>query len=266
MGKFIEYEKALLEIEGHSIFAESAQLGAEGPLTPIKSITGGLMRYAPDGPVKGTLQFTHYLTGALHDFLNPLTAVEWTGEPLSGNLGGMTFKSGYIRELEFSVSPFEPISVRSSMDLYGELEFMESGKSDVDIRNRRALSHGAKSYLAGDELGINQKLSFSYSVSCSRNPEIVIGSGLPLRVTKENVRINMNIQGENLGRVLKETGNAATMTAYIYDVYGNPEDSALATFSCTGQVFSQNLSVANRNYMVGSISMAQDYSTGRAVI
>lgn len=76
----------------------------------------------------------------------------------------------------------------------------------------------------------------------------------------------MNVQGENLGRVLKETGNAATMTAHLYDVYGNPGDSALATFSCTGQVFSQNLSVADRNYMVGSISMAQDYSTGRAVI
>jgi len=31
MAKFIKYEKALLEIEGQSILAESAELGVEAP-------------------------------------------------------------------------------------------------------------------------------------------------------------------------------------------------------------------------------------------
>ena len=120
MAKFISYEKALLQIEGHSIFAESAQLGVGASLTPAKTVTGSVMRYAPEGPLRGSLSFTHYLTGSLHDFLNPLTAVEWTGEPLSGNLGGIAFQSGYIKSLQFSVSPFEPIAVESVMDIYGE--------------------------------------------------------------------------------------------------------------------------------------------------
>tara|TARA_Y100000310_G_scaffold114451_1_gene112944 strand:- start:1374 stop:2174 length:801 start_codon:yes stop_codon:yes gene_type:complete len=265
MPKFIEYEKALLQIEGHSIFAESAQLGVDVPLTPARSVTGSLIRYAADGPIRGTLTFTHYLTGVLHDFLNPLTAVEWTGEPLGGNFGGVQFSSGYIKGLEFSVAPFEPISVQSTMDIYGELTFLESGRSDAGMRNERQISHGAKSYVAGDNIGINNKLTFDYSVSCDRNPVMLIGSGLPSRVTKENVRINMTVRGENLGNVLLETGNAATLTANIYDAYGDPAGSALDTFVCTGQIFSQSLAGGDRNNLVGSISMSQDYLTGKAV-
>jgi len=66
MAKFIKYEKALLEIESHSILAESAELGVEASLTPIENITGSVMRYAADAPLKGTLSFSHYLTGSLH--------------------------------------------------------------------------------------------------------------------------------------------------------------------------------------------------------
>ena len=79
MAKFIKYEKALLEIEGHSILAESAELGVEASLTPIEDITGSVLRYIPSGPLRGTLSFTHYLNGPLHGFLDPLTNVERPG-------------------------------------------------------------------------------------------------------------------------------------------------------------------------------------------
>ena len=265
MAKFISYEKELLQIEGHSIFAESAQLGVGASLTPVKTVTGSVMRYAPEGPLRGSLSFTHYLTGSLHNFLNPLTAVEWTGEPLSGNLGGIAFQSGYIKSLQFSVSPFEPIAVESAMDIYGELEFLESGVSDGSMRNQRKLSHGAASYVAGDDIGINHKMTFDYSVSCDRNPVMLIGSGLPSRVTKENVQISMSVQGENIGNILKETGNEAILTAYIHDIYGDPEGAAMSEFSCTGQIINQNINVGDRNNLVGSINVIQDYQTGKAV-
>ena len=94
--KFIKYEKALLTIADTDIFAESAELAIDATLTPISNITGSVIRYAPNSPVKGTLSFSHYCTGNFHDFLNPLTAIEHTGEPFEGSLGPFNFTQGYV--------------------------------------------------------------------------------------------------------------------------------------------------------------------------
>lgn len=270
MAKFIKYEKALLEIEGHSICAEDAQLGVETSLVPVENITGSVLRYATQGPIRGTLSFSHYLTGALPDFLNPLTTVEWTGEPLEGSLGGIEFKSGYIKELSFTVQPFQPIQVRSSLDIYGELATPVSGKSDTSMRGTastpRQIGHGARTYAAGTDIGINEKLGFSYSVSCARNPVLPIGSGLPVRVTKEDVQIGIKVQGENLGDVLTNTGYEATLDIYVHDVYAAAGATAIGRFGCTGQAFSQNVTVGNNGTMMGEVSIAQKYLTGRRVV
>ena len=270
MAKFIKYEKALLEIEGKSIFAENATLGVEASVAPVEDINGSVIRYVPTAPLKGTLEFTHYLTGALHPFLNPLTAVEWTGEPLQGSLGGIEFSSGYIKALSFSVSPFEPIAVQSSLDIYGELNAEVSGKSDSAMRGTReeprAIGHGARTYAAGTDIGVNNQLGFRYSVMTERNPVVPIGSGLPIRVTKENVRISMNVEGEDLGDVLTTTGYEATLDIYIHDVYGAPGATAIGRFGCTGQAFSQNVSVGTNGYVRGSIGISQAYLTGKATV
>jgi len=113
--------------------------------------------------------------------------------------------------------------VRSSMDIYGELSVVESGKSDMALRGTASsptkIGHGAQTYMAGSDLGINQKLGFSYSVQCDRNPVVTIGNELPSRVTKENVRINIDVRGEDLGTVVTTTGYAAIADIYVYNVY-----------------------------------------------
>ncbi len=258
---FIKYEKALLKIADQSIMAESAELGVEASLQPITNVTGSVIRYAPSSPVKGTLSFSHYCTGAFHDFLNPLTAIEHTGEPLDGSLAGMTFSSGYIKSLSFSVSPFTPILFQSQMDIYGELNSIDdNGDSDNLLRNERNVSHGLRTYLAGTDLKINKKVYFDYSVSCSRNPVVTVGNELPSRVTKEDVRINLSIAGEDVGDAIGITGNYAALNINVFDTYG---DSPLAVFGCTGQVFNQNLAVSEGGYIDGTISVSQEYLTGR---
>ena len=267
--KFIKYEKALLKIADQSIMAESAELGVEASLQPITNVTGSLVRYAPSSPVKGTLSFSHYCTGAFHDFLNPLTAIEHTGEPVEGSLAGVTFSSGYIKSLSFSVSPFSPILFKSQMDIYGELQapspsltevLDNEGQTDNLLRNERNVSHGLRTYLAGTDLKINKKVSFDYSVSCSRNPVVTVGNELPSRVTKEDVRINLSIAGEDVGDAIGITGNYAALNINVFDTYG---DSPLAVFGCTGQVFNQNLAVSEGGYIDGTISVSQEYLTGR---
>lgn len=262
--KFIKYEKALLTIADTNIFAESAELGIEASLSPVTDITGSVLRYAPNGPVRGTLSFSHYCTGSFHDFLNPLTAIEHTGEPLQGNFAGVSFTQGYIKSLSFSVAPYSPILFRSDIDIYGDLtvtDELDNEYSDNTLRNQTGIAHGLRTYVAGTDVKINKKVSFDYSVSCNRNPDVTIGNEIPSRVTKENVRINMSIAGEDFGDAIGITGNYAGLKINVLDVYGN--NTALAEFGCTGQIYSQNLSVTEGGYVDGTISVSQEYLTGR---
>ena len=147
------------------------------------------------------------------------------------------------------------------MDIYGELNSInDDGDSDNLLRNERNVSHSLRTYLAGTDLKINKKVSFDYSVSCSRNPVVTVGNELPSRVTKEDVRINLSIAGEDVGDAIGITGNYAALNINVFDTYG---DSPLAVFGCTGQVFNQNLSVSEGGYIDGTISVSQEYLTGR---
>lgn len=269
--KFIKYENALLDIEGHTILATQASFGITATLEPVINVTGSVVRYAPSAPVKGTLSFSHYCTGAFHDFLNPLTAIEHTGEPLAGSLAGVVFSSGYVRSLSFNVEPFQPILFNSEIDIYGELtqlpdagsedsqrkEFFNSYPEDVQI------SHSLRTYLAGDDIGVNKQVAFNYSASADRNPVVTIGNELPYRVTKENVKIEMSVQGEDFGNILSVTGNQAGVKINVYDVYG---ESAMAEFGCTGQIYSNDLSVSSNGYIQGGLRLSQEYLTGRALV
>lgn len=262
--KFIKYEKALLKIADTNIFAESAELSVQASLTPVTNITGSVIRYAPNGPVQGTLTFSHYCTGSFHDFLDPTSAVEHTGEPLAGSLAGFSFSSGYMKSLSFSVAPYAPILFKSSMDIYGELQLNDSEDleyADNTLRNQTGIGHGLRSYLAGTDLKINQKVSFNYSASCTRTPVVTVGNELPYRVAKRDVRINMDVAGEDIGDAVSITGNYAGSEIQVLDAYGN--NTPIATFGCTGQIYSQNLSVSEGGYIDGTISLSQEFLTGR---
>ena len=268
--KFIKYENALLKIAGQDILANSATLSIEASLDPVVDVTGEVIRYVPNAPVRGTLSFTHYCTGSFHDFLNPTTAIEHTGEPFNGSFAGVEFGSGYIKSLSFDVRPFQPIVFNSEIDIYGELtQLTDGGDSSTYLKDNQSypenfqFHHGLKSYLAGDDLGVNNKVSFSYSAQASRNPVVTIGNELPYRVTKENVKINMSIEGEDFGNILKFSGNQASIRANIYGVYG---DSVAQEFGCTGQVYANELTASAGGYMQGNLSIGQEYLTGKAAV
>lgn len=53
--KFIKYENALLKVANETILANQATIGVEASLQPITNVTGSIVRYAPTGPIKGTL-------------------------------------------------------------------------------------------------------------------------------------------------------------------------------------------------------------------
>ena len=260
--KYIPFENALVQINDQNIFAENATLGVQADLTPIEGITGNVIRYAPGSPIRGTFSFVHYMTGSIPAILNPMNELS---EPFSGSFAGVTFASGYTKSMSFSVEPFSPVMINSEIDIYGEVtQLDDEGHVNRDINLQTGMGHGQHSYLAGSDLGISNTASFSYSVSASRNPVTVVGEELPYRITKENVVVSMSVRGEDLGNILKSSGNNAVVNVNIFDIYETTKP--IDTFSCTGQVSNQNISVSAGGYMAGSMSLSQSYLTGKSII
>ena len=141
---------------------------------------------------------------------------------------------------------------------------MDDSDTDYENKNLRVqtgMAHSMRSYLAGTDLGINHKVSFDYSVTCDRKPVVFVEDENPSRVTKENVRINLSVGGEDIGDAIAITGKYAAVEIQVLEAYGN--NDPMAKFGCSGQIFSQNLTMSEGGYMDGSISLSQEYLTGR---
>ncbi|MAH47583.1 hypothetical protein CMI37_17310 [Candidatus Pacearchaeota archaeon] len=249
---FLRYEDVLLQVNGESMLATSASVGVGADTVPVRLIDGSLHRYAPQGGIRGQLSFQHYLTGALPSFLN-VTGV--TEDTVAGSLGGITFSNAYLTSSSFSVSPYSPVLVNSTFDIYGPLGGSITSNYDAELK-RSEYSHGIRSFVNGLGGQINTTLSFNYSVKADRTPVYLIGDTLPDRVAKQEVEIHMALRGNSIGSQLETAGNEANLVCNIFDINGT---APLQKFNCSGQITNQTLEVSAQGYLNGNISVTQAF-------
>lgn len=262
-----------------------------------------LRNYAADYGVKGTLNVDYYMnTGNLQSFfdltgLADVNAYPQVDEsPVSGSFGDYKFNHAYLRELSFDARPFQPITSRAVFDVFGTLVF-EEGLSDTIInsqygcktKEQMTVPHGLGTTINGaDSLGMEVPIGFNYSISCERNPEYNIptkGSQdelgeLPVRVTKENVDVEVRIDGEKLDPYLKITGQRAEISVSLADIgfseeYIDNNFGELKNFNLVGNLVypepvpeilashgvmeSDTLSVGEGGYLRGTASIKQSF-------
>ena len=262
-----------------------------------------LRSYAADYGVKGTLNVDYYMnTGNMQSFfdltgLSDINSYPQVDEdPVSGSFGNYKFNHAYLRELSLDARPFEPVVTRAVFDIFGTLEYEEGLIEyiiDADyrcgIKEQLTVPHGLRTTINGaDSVGMEVPIGFSYSISCQRNPEYnmpIEGNNdplgeLPVRVTKENVDVEVRIDGEKLDPYLKITGQRAEISVSLSDigfseeftdnnfgelknfnlvgnlVYPEPVPEILASH---GVMESDTLSVGEGGYLKGSASIKQSF-------
>ncbi len=247
---FLKYEDVLLKVAGESIFAQQASINVNTSLQPVRLIDGTVHRYAPTNGARGTLSFSHYLTGSIASFLD-VTGVAETST--NGSFGGLTFDNAYLKSMRFQVQPYAPILVESSFDFYGSFSSNISSSHDTELAKDK-YSHSIKSFVAGTPSNMNHTLSFNYSVQAARNPVYLAGETTPTRVTKEATNIQMSIQGDNIGGNINDGGTEANLKCSIFDIN---DSTALQHFHCSGRISQQELNVDQQGYLIGGISVTQ---------
>ena len=192
------------------------------------------------GPVRGRLNFSYYMnTGNLHTFadltglLDPKIYPQINESKMTGCLGDYVFNDIYLTEMSFSAAPFQPIMAEASLDVYGKMEYVEGLADNITNnyeclkQNQISVPHAARSEILGtSDVGIQYPLAFDYNISSNRTPEIPIpirgnfdnDGELPIRVTKNEIDITINLQGEKLDPFLKITGQRADVTIKLHDI------------------------------------------------
>ena len=239
---FLKYEDVLIKIAGESIFAQSASINVSAAVSPVRLVDGTVHRYAPANGAKGTLNFSHYLTGSLASFLD-VTGVAETA--VAGSFGA----------LSFDVQPYAPILVESSFDFFGSFSNNISSSYDAELAKTK-YSHAIKSFVAGTPSNMNHTATFNYSMKANRGPVFLAGETVPTRVTKEQTDISMSIRGDNIGTNINYGGAEANLKCSIYDINNA---SPLQHFYCSGRITEQQLNVSPQGYLGGSISVIQAY-------
>jgi hypothetical protein len=244
-----------------------------------------VFNYVSDGPVQGTLNVGFYPnTGNLKNFFNITGLSNPTQYPpidegkITGFLGDFAFTDAYLTSYSFSLSPNGISQASASFLVYGELKQNSSLSQDYyssNLYQQQSVPHGETSQVIGHtSLGINHPISFSYNISVNRNPAFVCPTGsdhsqgrVPTRVTKEGTTIEMSIEGDSIDpNILSNglNGKRANITAELRDLsYSNFSDNSngfMNSFSCSGVIASQSLSVNSAGYLNGAVSVTQSLS------
>ena len=99
------------------------------------------------------------------------------------------------------------------------------------------------------------ELKYLDMLNIDRMLNLEIGESVPTRVCKGAANAQFNIKSEGFGNSLKIQGHEAALTTFLYPLYSS---DPVASFYCSGQIVSQELSANSNDYLQGSLTIQQN--------
>lgn len=222
-----------------------------------------IRNYAADDVVKGSLNIDYYMnTGNLYFFENLTGVMAANSYPqineakISGSFGDYRFYDGYLTSVSFSAEPFKAIESSVNIDLYGKMEYEEGyGLKMIESLSENknpqfSVPHAINSKIIGSSgIGMEYPISFSYEISSNRTPETTIPLNgyldlegeIPYRVSKNEIDITVEIEGEKLDPFLKITGQRADVVIKLEDLgfdkdFTNNNNNSMKEFKMAGSL------------------------------
>jgi len=259
MARFFNYKDIDFRINGSIFYAEQVSLSAQASVEPVILSDGTFLNYAPKGAVVGNLSCDFYLNGSFPSFLDVTNTDE---SAVTVSFAGITINNVFLKNVSFSVEPFQPVLISAEFDWYSNILFENMKEQSNSARQSKPIpsyiAHSYKSYIdqnnfypddPNDSLG--NVVSFSYSTSCDRPIFLKVDQTIPFRCAKLNKNISVDLSANNLGKIVTTKGKNISTIIYLKDFYGQ----SLSTFSINGVMTSQSYSVSSGNYMLSQASI-----------
>lgn len=157
-GRFLVYENNAVRLNNEVFPATNISVGLNASIDGLMDIDGSFVSYAPNGPLQGNVEISFDLTGALPVYMQA-TGISELPTLISFN---NIVVYGYLQDLNFSVSPYQPVTVNSSFAFYHGIRHVETYSEDpfsVGFNNTLKTYNGAVCRLANKKGG--SKLNYS---------------------------------------------------------------------------------------------------------
>jgi hypothetical protein len=247
--------------------------------------------FAATAGLRGKLDISFVITAEFFKQNNTINTIDrlfeikdgMSEDPIDGNIvGRYLFDNMYLTNFSFSISPFQVIQANASYDIYGTIlktadrRFQElnidpahglksfgqikASNTNIDTANKKQFEVSKLNYniIVGRKVHNHIKDGEHTSINTTANGVV------PTRVSIENIEAEMNIESNDIIRNLNPDGNYqagatpeglsdSSVQAFLYSLQGEK----IASFSCSGKVQSQSVSISEGSHAVGSISVKQ---------
>ena len=255
-GKFITYESNAVRLNDKIFPAENITVGLNASLSNNLDINGDNIGYAPSGPLKGSVNFSFNLTGAMPSYM--------TKDGLSELPTFISFNRigiyGYLSRVNYNIEPYKPIKVDVTFDFFHGIRFLTTKGQDLqkpDFDNTLRNYNGVHSYVFSsvNKLHDFYVTSANYSMTVSRVPYTKIGFESPSRVALEDAQVTLDVEANNIDDYMSIRGNDVnfqlilkvleTSTSQENATYQKDTDVVL---NVGGKVTDQSFSIAKDSF------------------
>lgn len=257
---FYTYKNCKITLNEQPIFVTNASVQfAARPEPQYYSEQRHAFDYSPTNAIGGTLDISYILTGQdpLKDYF------EEEKYSVTGDFGGLNFKSGYLSSYSFQGVPASPVTVTAQIVFFDELKgdfsptYEQAEKVDFLNFSDAVLEGGSG---IGD---ISNVLNFGYNYDAEVEPVIRVGDTVPSDIRFGRKSVGLNIDVDTLSGDLSITGNNSAIQINL-----KPVDSSVTieSFAVRGPVHQKNIRSAANQPLMTSLSVRQDNVVSEPVI
>lgn len=260
---FYHYKKIPISLNGKTIICDDVQLSNDIQLVP---------RYDYDSPTtsiesparmwNGSLRIQYYLNS--YDYLKQYIYSNYD-EPITGNIGGLVFKQGYLSNYSIPIQPNGPIVVKANISFFDQLSGIFTPSNTIANSNTGFIFRSSDiqiNNLAGYTKNLlNNFVKASFDYSCNLQPGYSYGdTGINIttadnvflteklistEIISDDIDSNLPLSGENFGAIF---------------TFINPLNSNFSeTFGCSGKIYSKAININITNPHTHTIKINQHH-------
>lgn len=251
---FHTYKNIKVLIDGNYYYCQNAAISEVGNIAPSYNINGKYnTNFVPENGIGGSLKLSYLLTGkdTLTNNISDETSI------ISGNFGGLSFQSGYLRSYGFSLEPNNPVTINAEIVFFDSINGTFNPNYEIaptlpclNVADVKILN------VPGNTIGnIDNVVNLNYNYTIDVQPQYNIGQTIPERVVFGPKDITIDITSDKTNAFLPVSGFKTTLRT----VLTHPENSNITqNFDCRGVLFQKDFSSSANNILINKISIRQN--------
>ena len=240
---FYTHKNALIKLDNNLMFVNQVELNTAVDISPVY-VDGKRhsFSYSTNGPVASNLKINYFLTG--EDFLKRYLSDD--NKYISGNIGGIYFRSGCIRSYTASFQPNSPIQIGVDLAIFDTVtgQFTPSRTSNPSLPYLNVSDSIFTNYTDYLSLGSIIQASYNYTSEIEPFFNQKTDNNLqdlgPNRIFFGKKQVVMEMTSDSTGMYLPLNGSDCSIRIQA----ANSGGSILETFAVTGKLNKRNFSIS----------------------